>query len=858
MMSKCLSTLYKRTTVAWQRRSQQKALQTQSIHMKSAEFGGILSARELGSDAAEGCPNMCGMCAPCVFAPTPPGFIQCSWKVSDGFKRRFVLDLLLRCSSVQVLERVHSVLGVTSWALCASARARSRASPQTHPPFGVDVKRIWFWFRSSPSWMQTRYLCRVLSRCDPELLRMASNLISVLLIRQKRRFLQFSTSFSTNRDQDSDEDPALMVVPGSTNSVCGVSRYRDFIGCLPVDLSKRILGLLKESTLRRCQKVCRYWHRLAKETIEEMKFRISLREQMKTIMARCKSVAVSPTYANFVDVFVPAQDGETQDEPTVQQFTPFEAAYAKIQTKTVQMEERNVYCGAYFTKVLLNREDAHRVVDYRGGALMAAGSRDRVVQLFHVAWETTALSTMKGHVAGIRAVLLCEDRNLVATASGDASIRCWSLKTDRCEAALYGHTGAVTCLDVHGARLVSGAKDCRVKVWDLNTATPMEGVGLKHPAAVRCVKIRAANIYSSCDRGLVKVWDVEQASVVRVIDAHRSSVKCLFVDEWHLLSGDVSGRVMSWSTRSQAEACLISFTHPQEVRSLSLVYLRVLTGCMDGVIRIFNFLTGDCLRNITAENETGRLLSLHFSENSILVNTTSAVKLFQFGKVFWDYAESAAEGSHRIPPCSSDQVDPMASASRPMGGCDRRKQAGAELLHHQRFLSGSTRARGSCQSDAQSLVLSERSARERIEKRGPHHPVTRDSLLLRVGALQRARSRDEVSLNTERNAALRDSWGPNASQGPVQLALRAPNQGPRRDGPSRARTRVPAVKPEEEATAPDSVRRHQHGGQLLHRRPERVRARQLCSFRPAQRSGWVQAAEKIGWNLVYEAACGDS
>ena len=48
---------------------------------------------------------------------------------------------------------------------------------------------------------------------------------------------------------------------------------------------------------------------------------------------------------------------------------------------------------------------------------------------------------------------------------------------------------------------------------------------------------------------------------------------------------------------------------------MTLVYLRVITGCVDGKIRIFNFLTGDCLREITAEAETVRILSLHFHDN---------------------------------------------------------------------------------------------------------------------------------------------------------------------------------------------------------------------------------------------------
>lgn len=48
---------------------------------------------------------------------------------------------------------------------------------------------------------------------------------------------------------------------------------------------------------------------------------------------------------------------------------------------------------------------------------------------------------------------------------------------------------------------------------------------------------------------------------------------------------------------------------------MTLVYLRLVTGCVDGKIRIFNFLTGDCLRVIAVEADAGRLLSLRFNEN---------------------------------------------------------------------------------------------------------------------------------------------------------------------------------------------------------------------------------------------------
>lgn len=68
-------------------------------------------------------------------------------------------------------------------------------------------------------------------------------------------------------------------------------------------------------------------------------------------------------------------------------------------------------------------EDPHRVLDYRGGPLMAVGSKDRAVHLLSLGSETKVLRVMKGHVGIIRDVLLCEERDLAITASSDASIR---------------------------------------------------------------------------------------------------------------------------------------------------------------------------------------------------------------------------------------------------------------------------------------------------------------------------------------------------------------------------------------------------------------------------------------------------
>uniref|UniRef100_UPI003AAADEC9 F-box/WD repeat-containing protein 10-like n=1 Tax=Centroberyx gerrardi TaxID=166262 RepID=UPI003AAADEC9 len=272
----------------------------------------------------------------------------------------------------------------------------------------------------------------------------------------------------------------------------------------------------------------------------------------------------------------------------------------------------------------MSRGDEYRVVGYSGGELVAVGSRDRVVRLTDVSDSKEASPLIRGHAGSIRALLLCEQRNLLITASYHLSIRCWDLKTGASTMVLRGHMGTINCLDVHANTLVSGAKDCKVKVWDLATGKCFENLKFKHHSAVWCVKIDTMLLLSSCDKGLVKMWDTEIASLLEVIDAHQSAVKCLFFDSYHIMSGGSDGLVMAWSTNVNAKGCLMTFHHPREVRSVTLSDLRVITGCTDERVHIFSLLTGHCLRIIQTESP---ILSIHTHANSMIVNTRSSVLL---------------------------------------------------------------------------------------------------------------------------------------------------------------------------------------------------------------------------------------
>lgn len=163
-------------------------------------FGVNMTSVNKSGAPAESCSTLCGMCWSCVFAPEPPGSARCLWTVSDELRRNLVVGLILRCTSVNVLQTIQEALSFTSWDYFNYDRSESRtcvlhfssAKNQAWDvkPEGLDVAEIWAWFTGSSHATKSRYLLRLFSFCDSELLRMAANLTNVLLVRQRRGLLQ--------------------------------------------------------------------------------------------------------------------------------------------------------------------------------------------------------------------------------------------------------------------------------------------------------------------------------------------------------------------------------------------------------------------------------------------------------------------------------------------------------------------------------------------------------------------------------------------------------------------------------------------------------------------------------------------
>ncbi|KAH6640262.1 WD40-repeat-containing domain protein [Chaetomium tenue] len=159
----------------------------------------------------------------------------------------------------------------------------------------------------------------------------------------------------------------------------------------------------------------------------------------------------------------------------------------------------------YFIRILSGHAHSVRAISAHGDTLVS-GSYDSTVRVWRIS-TGEQLHVLHGHVQKVYSVVLDHKRNRCISGSMDSLVKIWDLNTGTCLYTLEGHSMLVGLLDLRDDQLVSAAADSTLRIWDPETGK-CKKVLEAHTGAITCFQHDGRKVISGSEK-TVKMWDVD-------------------------------------------------------------------------------------------------------------------------------------------------------------------------------------------------------------------------------------------------------------------------------------------------------------------------------------------------------------
>ncbi|GMF10828.1 unnamed protein product [Phytophthora lilii] len=145
--------------------------------------------------------------------------------------------------------------------------------------------------------------------------------------------------------------------------------------------------------------------------------------------------------------------------------------------------------------------------------------------------EDEKMAVLRGHSSAVYGASFSPDNRFALTASGDSTVRLWSLAAKSNLVVYRSHQGApvwdVTFAPL-GYYFATCSMDRTARLWSTDHMTPLR-IFAGHLSDVDCVRFHPNHNYlatGSSDK-TVRLWDVQSGKCVRVFTGHFRGVQCL-------------------------------------------------------------------------------------------------------------------------------------------------------------------------------------------------------------------------------------------------------------------------------------------------------------------------------------------
>ncbi|KAJ5934990.1 hypothetical protein N7466_004537 [Penicillium verhagenii] len=169
------------------------------------------------------------------------------------------------------------------------------------------------------------------------------------------------------------------------------------------------------------------------------------------------------------------------------------------------------YDCPYFVRVLSGHSHSVRAIAAHGDTLVS-GSYDCTVRVWKISTGHVTY-TLTGHTMKVYSVVMDPKRNRCISGAMDHLVKIWSLDDGSLLYNLDGHSSLVGLLALQGDHLVSAAADSTLRIWDPQRGHCRNTLSA-HTGAITCFQHDGQKVISGSDRTL-KMWDVSNGNCIR-------------------------------------------------------------------------------------------------------------------------------------------------------------------------------------------------------------------------------------------------------------------------------------------------------------------------------------------------------
>ncbi|CAK7235321.1 SCF ubiquitin ligase complex subunit cdc4 [Sporothrix bragantina] len=174
----------------------------------------------------------------------------------------------------------------------------------------------------------------------------------------------------------------------------------------------------------------------------------------------------------------------------------------------------------YFIRILSGHTSSVRSIAAHGDILVS-GSYDSTVRVWRIS-TGESLHVLHGHSQRVYSVVLDMKRNRCISGSMDSLVKIWDLTTGACLHTLEGHALLVGLLDLRDEKLVSAAADSTLRVWDPESGT-CKSTLTAHTGAITCFQHDGRKVISGSEK-TVKMWDIQTGECLQDLLSDLSGV----------------------------------------------------------------------------------------------------------------------------------------------------------------------------------------------------------------------------------------------------------------------------------------------------------------------------------------------